>query len=63
MVDVIDALSRSQVTAVMLSGGDPMIHPHFFDVAGYAIERVSVTVAGLRADPARRTARAGRAPA
>jgi Fe-coproporphyrin III synthase len=53
MVDVIDDLSGSQVPAVILSGGDPMIHPHFFDVVGYAIERglqVSVSTNGTRID-------------
>ena len=31
MVVVIDDLSEFRVPAVVLSGGDPMFHPHFFD--------------------------------
>lgn len=46
MVTVIDDLSDSKVPAVLFSGGEPMLHPNFFDVAGYAIERgLRVTVA------------------
>ena len=51
MVNVIDDLSESKVPAVLFSGGEPMLHPHFFDVAGYAIERglkVTVSTNGTR---------------
>ena len=53
MVVVIDDLSEFRVPAVVLSGGDPMFHPHFFDVAGYAIARglrVAVSTNGTRID-------------
>ena len=53
MVDVIDDLSDCGVPAVLLSGGDPMFHPHFFDVAGYAVARgltVTVSTNGTRVD-------------
>ena len=53
MVDVIDDLSSFRIPAVLLSGGEPMLHPHFFDVAGYAIARglrVTVSTNGTRID-------------
>ena len=53
MVEVIDDLSDCRVSGVVLSGGDPMFHPHFFDVAGYAIARglrVAVSTNGTRID-------------
>lgn len=36
---VIDDLAGFGVPAVLLSGGEPLIHPRFFDLAGYARER------------------------
>ena len=53
MVDVVDDLSDCRVPAVLLSGGDPMFHPHFYDVAGYAVARglqVAVSTNGTRID-------------
>lgn len=53
MVDVIDDLSGAHVPAVLFSGGEPMLHPHFFDVVGYAVERglhVTVSTNGTRID-------------
>ncbi|MFA7344233.1 MAG: radical SAM protein [Terrimicrobiaceae bacterium] len=53
MVAVVDDLSGSRVPAVLFSGGEPMLHPHFFDVAGYAVERglqVTVSTNGTRVD-------------
>lgn len=53
MVDVVDDLSDCGVPAVLLSGGEPMLHPHFFDVAGYAVAkglRVTVSTNGTRID-------------
>lgn len=37
--DVIDDLADFGVPAVLLSGGEPVIHPRFFDIAGYARSR------------------------
>lgn len=51
MVAVVDDLSGCGIRTIMLSGGEPMLHPHFFDVAGYAVERgvrVSVFSNGSR---------------
>lgn len=53
MVRVVDDLSGCGVPAVQLSGGEPMLHPHFYDVAGYAVARglrVSVATNGTRID-------------
>jgi radical SAM protein with 4Fe4S-binding SPASM domain len=36
---VIDDLAQFGVPAVLLSGGEPLIHPRFFDLAGYAREK------------------------
>jgi Fe-coproporphyrin III synthase len=36
---VIDDLAAFGVPGVLLSGGEPLIHPRFFDIAGYARER------------------------
>jgi radical SAM protein with 4Fe4S-binding SPASM domain len=33
---VVDDLAQYGVPAVLLSGGEPLIHPRFFDLAGYA---------------------------
>ena len=33
---VVDDLAQFNVPAVLLSGGEPLIHPRFFDLAGYA---------------------------
>jgi len=52
-IDVIDDLADYQVPAVLLSGGEPMLHPHFYDLAGYAIARglrVTVSTNGTRID-------------
>ncbi len=52
-IDVIDDLAAYQVPAILLSGGEPMLHPHFFDLAGYAISqglRVTVSTNGTRID-------------
>lgn len=38
-VGVIDDLAQFGVPAVLLSGGEPLIHPRFFDLAGYAREK------------------------
>lgn len=35
-VNVIDDLAQYGVPALLLSGGEPTIHPQFFDLAGYA---------------------------
>ena len=37
--DVIDSLAAFRVPDLMLSGGEPLIHPLFFYIAGYARER------------------------
>ncbi len=53
MIDVIDDLAGYEVPAILLSGGEPMMHPHFFDIAGYAIARglrVTVSTNGTRID-------------
>lgn len=36
---VIDDLAAFRVPGLLLSGGEPLIHPHFFDLARYARER------------------------
>ncbi len=36
---VIDDLAGFKVPAVLLSGGEPMIHPNFYDIATRAVER------------------------
>jgi radical SAM protein with 4Fe4S-binding SPASM domain len=36
---VVDDLAAYGVPAVLLSGGEPLIHPRFFDLAGYAREQ------------------------
>ncbi len=36
--DVIDDLAAFQIPALLLSGGEPLIHPHFFAIARYASE-------------------------
>lgn len=36
---VIDDLAAFAVPAVLLSGGEPLIHPQFFEIAGYAREQ------------------------
>src|SRR5208283_1070606 len=36
---VIDDLTRFKVPAVLLSGGEPLVHPHFFALAEYATAR------------------------
>ena len=53
MVDVVDDLARFRVPAVQITGGEPMLHPHFYDLAGYAIARglnVSISCNGTRMD-------------
>jgi radical SAM protein with 4Fe4S-binding SPASM domain len=35
----IDDLARFEVPGVLFSGGEPLIHPQFFEIAGYARER------------------------
>jgi len=52
-IDVIDDLADYQVPALLLSGGEPMLHPHFFDLVGYAAARglrVTVSTNGTRID-------------
>ena len=52
-VDVIDDLAEYGVPAVLLSGGEPTLHPHFFDLAGHAIARglrVTVSTNGTKID-------------
>jgi len=52
-IEVIDDLADYQVPAVILSGGEPMLHPHFFDLAGYGIARglrIMVSTNGTRID-------------
>lgn len=39
MVDVVDDLARFEVPAVLLSGGEPMLHPQFFDLARLVRQR------------------------
>jgi radical SAM protein with 4Fe4S-binding SPASM domain len=36
---VMDDLAAFKVPAVLFSGGEPMIHPHFFEMAEYAVAR------------------------
>jgi radical SAM protein with 4Fe4S-binding SPASM domain len=36
---VIDDLTSYGIPALLLSGGEPLIHPRFFDIAGYAREK------------------------
>ena len=39
MKNVVDDLSAYQVPSLLLSGGEPMIHPRFFDLVDYATEK------------------------
>lgn len=53
MVAVVDDLARYGVPALLLSGGEPMLHPQFFDIASYAVARgvrVTVSTNGTRID-------------
>lgn len=52
-IAVIDDLAAYRVPAILLSGGEPMLHPHFFDLAGYAVSRglrVTVSTNGTKID-------------
>jgi radical SAM protein with 4Fe4S-binding SPASM domain len=52
---VVDDLADFQVPAVLLSGGEPLIHPNFFRLAGYAREkglRLTLSTNGTLIDPA-----------
>ena len=52
-VRLIDDLAKYQVPALLLSGGEPMIHPQFFELASYAVSRgirVTVSTNGTRID-------------
>ena len=52
-IDVIDDLSDFKVPAVLLTGGEPMLHPHFYDLVGYASARglqLTVSTNGTRID-------------
>jgi len=54
-VGVIDDLAGYQVPAVLFSGGEPTLHPHFFDLASHAVARglrVTVSTNGTRIDVA-----------
>ncbi|HAM73752.1 MAG TPA: hypothetical protein DCM86_19120, partial [Verrucomicrobiales bacterium] len=51
---VIDDLAAYGVPGVLLSGGEPLIHPRFFDIAGYARSkglRVTLSTNGTLIDP------------
>jgi radical SAM protein with 4Fe4S-binding SPASM domain len=53
MVAVVDDLARYGVPALLLSGGEPMLHPQFFEIASYAVARgvrVTVSTNGTRID-------------
>jgi radical SAM protein with 4Fe4S-binding SPASM domain len=53
MIDVVDDLSDYGVPGLLLAGGEPMLHPHFYDLAGYAVARglkVAVSTNGSRID-------------
>jgi radical SAM protein with 4Fe4S-binding SPASM domain len=39
MKNVVDDLAAYQVPSLLLSGGEPMIHPRFFDLVDYATEK------------------------
>ena len=52
-INVIDDLSDFKVPAVLLTGGEPMLHPHFYDLVGYASARglhLTVATNGTRID-------------
>lgn len=56
---VVDDLAAYGVPAVLLSGGEPLIHPHFFEIATYARQkglRLTISTNGtmIDADIARR---------
>lgn len=53
LIDVVDDLVDYRVPAILLSGGEPTLHPHFYDLAGYAVARglrVTVSTNGTRID-------------
>ncbi|MCY3023135.1 MAG: radical SAM protein [Planctomycetota bacterium] len=52
---VVDDLARYGVPAVLLSGGEPLVHPRFFDLASYAVEkglRLTLSTNGMCIDRA-----------
>lgn len=52
-IDVIDDLADYRVPSVRLTGGEPLLHPSFYDLVGYATARglrVSVSTNGTRID-------------
>ena len=52
-IDVIDDLADYGVPAVLFAGGEPMLHPHFFDLVGHAVARglrATVSTNGTRMD-------------
>lgn len=52
---VIDDLAQFGVPGVLLSGGEPLVHPRFFDIAGYARQkglRVTLSTNGTMIDRA-----------
>lgn len=55
-VSVMDDLAQFGVPALLLSGGEPTIHPRFFDIAGYAASkglRLTLSTNGTLIDEAR----------
>lgn len=53
LIDVVDDLADYGVPSILFSGGEPTLHPHFFDLAGYAIARglpVTLSTNGTRID-------------
>jgi radical SAM protein with 4Fe4S-binding SPASM domain len=52
---VVDDLSQYGVPAVLLSGGEPLVHPRFFDLAEYAVSkglRLTLSTNGMCIDRA-----------
>lgn len=52
---VMDDLADYQANALLLSGGEPLVHPRFFDILEYATKKglkVTISTNGTRIDPA-----------
>lgn len=52
---VMDDLADYQANALLLSGGEPLVHPQFFDILEYATKKglkVTISTNGTRIDPA-----------
>lgn len=50
---MLEDLAQFQIPALLMSGGEPLVHPHFFELAGYAKQqglRLTLSTNGTRID-------------